>query len=64
MKDRDVLDVRGTAEYLGFNTWTVYRYWKAGKIPGQKIGSRIRFSKKALERYLSKFEKPGGVRET
>lgn len=58
MKDGDILDVRGAAEYLGFTPWTVYRYYRDGKLPGQKIGGRLRFSKKAIERYLSKFNKP------
>lgn len=58
MPEKEVLDVRQAAEFLNLHAWTVYRYFRRGLIPGQKIGTRIRFSRKALEKFLSGFNKP------
>ncbi len=49
----DVLNVEETADYLRLNRITIYRYYKLGKLPGQKIGNKLRFSKKALEEFLA-----------
>lgn len=57
MADREIMTVNETAEYLRLNIWTVYRYWRKGLLPGRKIGTRIRFSRRGLEKYLSGFAK-------
>lgn len=53
----EVLTVDETAGYLRLCKATVYRYYRTGKIPGQKIGNKLRFSKKALESFLDETKK-------
>lgn len=49
---KDVLTAREAAQYLRLTLPTFYRYMRQGKIPPSKIGSRYRFKKSLLERWL------------
>jgi len=44
---------REAAEYLTLNVRTIYRLAKEGKLPGHKVGRNWRFSKDALDKWLS-----------
>jgi excisionase family DNA binding protein len=46
------------AEYLNLHVRTIYRLAKNGKLPGRKVGRSWRFSKDALDKWLSMRETP------
>lgn len=48
----DVLDVPGACALLGLSRNTVYDLCARGKIPHQKAGRQIRFSRAAIMRWL------------
>ncbi|HUL29067.1 MAG TPA: helix-turn-helix domain-containing protein [Thermodesulfobacteriota bacterium] len=45
-------------EYLKLNVRTIYRLVKNGNLPGRKVGRSWRFSKDALDNWLSVRETP------
>ncbi|MEW5988781.1 MAG: helix-turn-helix domain-containing protein [Chloroflexota bacterium] len=52
-QDHDlVMRIGEVAEFLKMGRATVYRWAKAGVIPGRKIGGAWRFSRPALEAWL------------
>lgn len=51
--DQDsVMTVTEVAVFLRLGETTVYKWAKAGTIPGRKIGGTWRFSRRALEAWL------------
>ncbi|EGH6519129.1 helix-turn-helix domain-containing protein [Listeria monocytogenes] len=52
----DVLKPKEACEFLGISESALYRHAGTGQIPGQKIGSIWRFSKKALEDWLGRYD--------
>lgn len=52
MTDDDVLDVLQAAALLKVSRNTLYATAAAGKIPHQRVGRQIRFSRAALVRWL------------
>ncbi|EAC2245287.1 TPA: helix-turn-helix domain-containing protein [Listeria monocytogenes] len=52
----DVLKPKQACEFLGISESALYRHAGTGQIPGQKIGSIWRFSKKALEDWLGQYD--------
>lgn len=52
MTDR-LLTAREVAEWLGLSPETVLRKWRAGEIPGYRLGSNVlRFKERELEAWL------------
>ncbi len=49
----EVLTVPEVARLLSLSEITVYRLAKLGKIPARKVGRCWRFSKQAIEKWLS-----------
>ena len=49
----DVMTVEEVAEYLRISERTVYDWAQKGEIPGGKIGSSWRFSRKRIEEWLN-----------
>jgi excisionase family DNA binding protein len=47
-----LLTAREVASLLGFKTGTVVDWFEAGKLPGYRIGGRLRFRPSELERWL------------
>ena len=47
-----ILTVRECADFLNVHPTTIYRLLKAGLIPGFKLGSDWRFSKKDLTEWI------------
>jgi len=55
---KEIMTPHEGAEYLNLNVRTIYRLAKNGKLPGDKVGRRWRFSKDALDKWLSVREPP------
>jgi excisionase family DNA binding protein len=49
---KDVLNTKEAAEFLGFNPYTIREKARLGEIPGRKIGSNWRFSRRQLLKWL------------
>lgn len=54
--DKEILDIRAAANFLGIKKRTMYKLVNEGEIPAKKIGGQWRFSKSQL---ISLFEKNG-----
>jgi excisionase family DNA binding protein len=52
MSDREVMSIRQAAEYLGISPDTLYKYVREQIVPAFKIGSRWRFKKSTLDRWM------------
>jgi excisionase family DNA binding protein len=48
VREKDVLNVEETAEFLGFAPYTIREKARDGEIPGRKIGGEWRFSRRQL----------------
>lgn len=52
MDTAGLMDVREAAEYLGMHASTLYGMVRDGKVPHFRIGTRIRFSKEAIDEWV------------
>jgi excisionase family DNA binding protein len=50
---KEIMTPHEAAEYLNLSVRTIYRLVKNGKLPGHKVGRSWRFSKDALDKWLS-----------
>ena len=50
---RDLISAREACHYLGISLPTLYRYQKKGLLPSFKLGNRWKFSKKALDQWIT-----------
>ena len=50
--DKQVMDIKELAEYLGIGRSTIYNLIKKKKIPASKIGKQYRFSKEVVDSWL------------
>ena len=55
---KEIMTPQEAAEYLGLNVRTIYHLANNGKLPGRKVGRSWRFSKDALDKWLSVTETP------
>jgi len=55
-----VMTVAEVADYLKMKTVTIYKHAQEGKIPAFKVGSKWRFKKDTIDKWIEKQEK--GVR--
>jgi len=51
---REVMDIRQAAEYLGISADTLYRYASEGVVPAFKLGNRWRFKRNLLENWMDR----------
>ena len=52
VREKDVLNVEETAEFLGFAPYTIREKARDGEIPGRKIGGEWRFSRRRLLEWI------------
>jgi len=52
-----VLTVRELASYLKMKDVTIYKHAQEGKIPAFKVGSKWRFKKDTIDKWIEKQEK-------
>jgi excisionase family DNA binding protein len=57
--EREVLDLRQCAAYLGLTGDTVYKYAAAGTLPAFKLGNRWRFKRSLLDRWMEQQSSAG-----
>ncbi len=52
--EREVMDIRQAAEYLGISADSLYKYASEGFIPAFKLGNRWRFKRSLLESWMER----------
>lgn len=55
-KPRQILTVKGVAEYLDVHPMTIYKYVKEGKIPAFKIGTSWRIRRDSMQKWIAENE--------
>ena len=53
-ESREVMNLRQASQYLGVSPDTLYRYICDGIVPAFKLGSRWKFRKTVLDRWMEK----------
>ena len=56
--EKRLLKVREVAVYLGIRPATVYAWARAQKLPSLKIGGRLLFDRRDLDRLIEKSKRP------
>lgn len=51
-----VMTVQEVADYLKMKTVTIYKHAQDGKIPAFKVGSKWRFKKETIDRWIENQE--------
>jgi excisionase family DNA binding protein len=51
-ESREVMNLRQASQYLGVSPDTLYRYICDGMVPAFKLGSRWKFRKTVLDRWM------------
>jgi len=51
-ESREVMNLRQASHYLGVSPDTLYRYICTGLVPAFKLGSRGKFRKSVLDRWM------------
>lgn len=54
--EKRLLDIKEASEYLGFAVHTIYGWTSQRRIPFVKIGGRLRFDKRKLDKWIELFE--------
>ncbi|MCK5450749.1 MAG: helix-turn-helix domain-containing protein [Candidatus Omnitrophica bacterium] len=54
-----VLTVSEVADYLKMKIVTIYKHAQEGKIPAFKVGSKWRFKKDTIDKWIEKQEQGG-----
>ena len=58
VKDKpNLLTLDELASYLRMQKVTIYKHAQEGKVPGFKIGSKWRFKKSTIDKWIAKKEK-------
>ena len=52
-----VMTVDEVADYLKMKTVTIYKHAQTGKLPAFKVGSKWRFKKDTIDKWIEKQEK-------
>ncbi len=53
-ESREVMNLRQASQYLGVSPDTLYRYICKGQVPAFKLGSRWKFRKTVLDRWMER----------
>ncbi len=56
MPNKHLFTVNELADYLKMRPITIYKHAAAGKLPGFKIGSKWRFKKSTIDRWIEEQE--------
>lgn len=58
--EKEIMNIREVAEYLGVHTSTIYKYAQQGTIPAFKLGSDWRFSVKHIDQWIDEKMRANG----
>jgi nitrogen PTS system EIIA component len=59
--EREIMNVREAAEFLGQSEWTLREWVRMRKVPFSKVNGAIKFRKSKLDRWIDRCEV--GMRE-
>jgi excisionase family DNA binding protein len=60
-EQREVLDIRQAADYLGISPDTLYKYASEGFVPAFKLGNRWRFKRSRLNDWMDQQSSGGNM---
>lgn len=60
-EQREVLDIRQAADYLGISADTLYKYASEGFVPAFKLGNRWRFKRSRLNDWMDQQSSGGNM---
>lgn len=55
-KSKEVLTIKGVADYLDVHPMTIYKYVKEGRIPAFKIGASWRIRRNSIRKWMEENE--------
>ncbi len=55
----EIMSIEQLADYLKVSRSTLYKLAQDGRLPGQKVGKRWRFHKKAIDAWLTETDTRG-----
>ena len=56
MPNKHLFTINELADYLKMRPITIYKHAAAGKLPGFKVGSKWRFKKSTIDRWIEEQE--------
>lgn len=63
-EQREVMDIRQAADYLGISADTLYKYASEGFVPAFKLGNRWRFKRSRLNDWMDQQSTGGNMQAT
>jgi excisionase family DNA binding protein len=60
-EQREVMDIRQAADYLGISADTLYKYASEGFVPAFKLGNRWRFKRSRLNDWMDQQSSGGTI---
>lgn len=60
-EQREVMDIRQAADYLGISADTLYKYASEAFVPAFKLGNRWRFKRSRLNDWMDQQSSGGGA---
>jgi excisionase family DNA binding protein len=60
-EQREVMDIRQAADYLGISADTLYKYASEGFVPAFKLGNRWRFKRSRLNDWMDQQSSGGNM---
>jgi excisionase family DNA binding protein len=60
-EQREVMDIRQAADYLGISADTLYKYASEGFVPAFKLGNRWRFKRSRLNDWMDQQSTGGNM---
>jgi excisionase family DNA binding protein len=60
-EQREVMDIRQAADYLGISPDTLYKYASEGFVPAFKLGNRWRFKRSRLNDWMDQQSSGGNM---
>ena len=60
-EQREVMDIRQAADYLGISADTLYKYTSEGFVPAFKLGNRWRFKRSRLNDWMDQQSSGGNM---
>ncbi|MBU4589740.1 MAG: helix-turn-helix domain-containing protein [Candidatus Omnitrophica bacterium] len=59
-KSKQIMTVKGVADYLDVHPMTIYKYVKDGRIPAFKVGDSWRIRRNSIDKWIKDSENRNG----